>query len=167
MENFLKYGFFILLTAMLTGCSSVAKNGNEITDKQNISVPERKLLKERVQVFQGAQSTIVTLPAKEFFVGNSANFKHGTSRVLDLVFGLAGYYQAPAISVTGYARDNDVRGVGKALAAERAQRIAHYLWRFGVPSNFVYADGKDKIFINGSDRAVQSDVVLIDIREAK
>lgn len=171
MKGFLKCGFFMLLGAAIFGCHSAGNDIDYVGDKyiksHNIVQLEKKLANKNIRIFHGGNSTVLVLPAKYFFVGSSANFAQGISKVLELIFSLTGYYDTPSISIIGFSKDARDPAVGKAIAKERASRIGHYLWRAGIASNFICADGRSNFYFNGNKKEIQVDAVLIEIRETE
>lgn len=142
MSNFIKTVILVLLTAELFGCSSVASNHRTYLQENNIALYSQKLSEHNVHVFHQSNGVILVLPKKGFFIDGSANFTDAAYDVLELIFDLLSYYEESSIAITGYTRDIYDQGVSKALAVERAHRIMQYLWRAGVNSKFIYADGK-------------------------
>jgi outer membrane protein OmpA-like peptidoglycan-associated protein len=160
MENFLKVAVFVLLSATLSGCSTVGnsqastRNSSKSLALQNIPFLSKKLSKYNARVFQDDNLAMVVLPNEKFFRDNSANFTNDAYRALDLILSLCSYYETSSVSVMGYSKDYADYELGKALAIERAHRVVNYLWRSGINANFVYADGRNLTFKkekNGQD----------------
>ena len=158
MKIFLKAIIFVLSVSILFGCHGNSSNDQKSQNERNIAKLSKNLSKHRVRVFRDTNSITLKLSNRNIFTNNSANFIGGAYSALDLIVGLASYYEKSSISVTSYSKGSYDYNFGKALAMERARKIARYLWESGVDANFVYADGKLAL----ADRTL---IVISNIRE--
>lgn len=167
MDKVFKLFIIVFLAFMTLGCSLLHRrddhNKNLSQTRYNVYLLSQRLANYHVAVFQRANSLRMVLPNKDFFIRNSANFTGAAYEALDLIYGLANYYQESSIAVTGYYAGNiEDDCVSKSLAVERARKIMWHLWRSKIDSNFVHASGKKIKALDGKKEHL-SDCVLIEL----
>lgn len=161
MRNFLKIVIVVWLMVELTGCFMAHRDSySDDQNRENISILIRELSENNVRVYQSSNSIALVLPDKDFFVGNSANFTTHAYHALDLVYSLSHYHKGTTMAVTGYSSSSDYDQFGKALATERAHRVAQYLLRAKIHANFVYAEGKNRVL--NYQKNLLNDCVLVE-----
>ena len=126
--NIFKIIIFAILTIFLSGflssCHSVGSNINSL---------EKRLAYQQVRVVKNNNYIFLVLPNRVFFNSNSANFTDQAYKTLDLVFELTDRYEKSVIFAKGFAKNS-------TMAAERAHRVAQYLWKSEVNTSFIYSD---------------------------
>ncbi len=166
MKRFFKLSSVVFLMFVLSGCSvpSHHSSGSSAATqaKKNVRLLSRKLSGYNVHAFQNANLLKLTLPNNVFFNKDSANFTVNAYEALDLVYSLSNYYKESSIAVIGYYLGSGDESIDKALATERARKVAQQLWKARIDSNFVYASGTG-VDVYDSRKSV-SDCVVVEVK---
>jgi len=143
----LQLTIFATLLAVLFGCSPrldciYQPDTAEQLLKSNIESMSKRLVSRNVRIFRTDRSISLIVSNKAMFNPGTANFSDEAYETLDLVGSFMGYYDKSTASVIGFTKDNAVDTLSKAIATERANKVARYLWKLGVDTSFMYAGGK-------------------------
>jgi outer membrane protein OmpA-like peptidoglycan-associated protein len=166
MKKFFKLSAAVFLMFILSSCSAPSPRGGgnspAASAKKNVRLLSRKLSGYNVHAFHNTNLLKLTLPNDVFFTKDSANFTANAYEALDLVHSLSNYYKESSVAVTGYYLGRGDESIDKALATERARKVAQQLWKARIDSNFVYASGTG-VDVYDSRKSV-SDCVVVEVK---
>lgn len=164
MKRIFELVFVIFLIWALSGCVSRSRDqllgcGQNVVCQQ-ISTLDKRLSGQGITVLWRSGSVKLLLPTKKFFAKKSSRFTDDAYELLDLISGLADCCQDEAVAITWYSGSSD--GFVKALSRERARKIARYLWRSKIGSNFIYAGDKYNGLLARNSKISRSDYIVIE-----
>jgi outer membrane protein OmpA-like peptidoglycan-associated protein len=100
-----------------------------------------KLRNRGIKVFILGDQVLIVLPSSRTFYTNTANIIYAEDSTMDLVAKLIGSYANIAVKVSGYTDDTGAPLVDQSLSRQQAVNVAKSLWRHGVNTRLLYAEG--------------------------
>lgn len=100
-----------------------------------------KLQNRGVKVFVLGDQVMIILPSDRLFYSSSSNLRYDQYSTLDLVAQLIGNYSNMSVKVSSYTSANGPAPIDLALSQQQANNVAKYLWKRGVNTRMLYAQG--------------------------
>lgn len=100
-----------------------------------------KLSNRGVKVFVLGDQVMIVLPSYLIFYPFSSNIYYSSYCTLDLVSQLIGNYTNMSIKVAAFTNDSGNCQIDLSLSRQQAERVERYLWKHGVCTRFIYAEG--------------------------
>lgn len=100
-----------------------------------------KLNNRGVKVFVLGDQVMIVLPSSKVFYEMTPTIKTSAYSTLNLVSELIGSYVNMTVKVSAYTNASGPERVSYVLSKEQAEHVATYLWRHGVNTRLLYAEG--------------------------
>lgn len=100
-----------------------------------------KLENRGVKVFVLGDQVMIVIPSNRLFDGTTPRIRNTSYSTLDLVAQLIGNYTNITVKVSAYTNATGPAAVDLALSQQQAERVARYLWKRGVNTRLLYAEG--------------------------
>lgn len=100
-----------------------------------------KLENRNVKVIVLGDQVLIVLYSDSLFDGMTGHLKSSSYSTLNLVAELIGHYTNMMVTVAGYTNDMGPKNIDIEISRAQARSVAKYLWRRGVNTRMLYAEG--------------------------
>ncbi|MHB1946492.1 MAG: OmpA family protein [Gammaproteobacteria bacterium] len=99
-------------------------------------------LKNRgAKVFVLGDQVLIVIPSNRLFYTRSASIRYPDYSTLDAIVELIGHYTNISVKVAAYTNATGPEQVDLALSKQQANSVAKYLWKRGISTRLLYAEG--------------------------